>query len=134
MSHRSTLAPYTYTPAKLGLDAVTLASARTSNSFDVRYRSEASVSVKYGGGGAASNCLVKFQHSPNNGTDWFDLQEVTVASGADTLEDFEPTKTSNDADNFEVRVKDLNFKDMRITISGASGDASDIVSAWVTVK
>jgi hypothetical protein len=133
LAHRSKLSPYTYNPGQLGLDGVTLASDRTSNSFDVRYRSEASISVK-ATRSAYTAVNLKLQHSPNNGTDWFDLQEITVATGADTLEDYNPTKTVSASDNFEARITNLSFKDMRVVVSSTSGGANDTISVWVTVK
>lgn len=131
--HFSKIAPYTYTPGKLGLDAVTLAAERTSNSFDMRYRSDVSVSVK-ATRGAYTAVLVTFQQSPNNGTDWFDIQSVAIAAGTGTLSDYTASKTVSASDNFEASLTSLAFKDMRIKVSGTAGAASDTVSVWVTVK
>lgn len=130
---RSTLAPFTYVPAKLGLDGVTLASERTSNSFDMRYRNKVTVSVK-GTRTDYTALLVKYQHSPDQGTNWFDIQSESIAAGTGTLSDYVPTKTVSASDLFVTSLIDCKYKDMRIKVSGTAGSANDTVSVWVDVE
>lgn len=110
-----------------------MAATRTSNSMDVRYRSEMSVSIT-ATRVAYTAILVTFQHSPDNGTTWFDIQSVAITTGTGALSDYTASKTVSASANFEARLADLNFKDMRIKVASTAGGASDTFSAWVTVK
>jgi hypothetical protein len=133
MAQRGKLAPYIYTPEKLGLNGVTLAATRTSNSFDMRYRSALTVTVK--ATRAAYTALVlTFQHSPDGGTTWADVQSESIAAGAGTLTDYSQTKTTSSSVNYSTSLIDLSYKDMRVKIAGTAGGASDTVQVWVEVK
>jgi hypothetical protein len=122
-------------------DAVTLAAERTSGWLNCMDIETVVVAYNFGGAGAATNVFLR--------VDWYlneqDAENKTAArtfvmngsggvvlSGTDGVETFEPWKglrTSGSAD-----IGTLSFAAQmpfcRIRIDGASGDASDIVSAW----
>jgi hypothetical protein len=125
--------PFHYTPAKLGLSGVTLASERTSNSFNVPGRTELTVFANLSARSAATDVKINVDASNDSGTTWFPVQSVAIAAGTGTMSDYTATKAVSAADTFEARF-DLSFQLCRIRVSGTSGAAGDVVSVSALVK
>jgi hypothetical protein len=127
------MAPFHYSPAALGLSAVTLASERTSNSFGVKERTEMTVFGSLTARSAATTFLINVDASNDGGTTWFPVQSVATSAGTGTMSDYTASKTVSGVDTFEARF-DLNFQLCRIRTSGASGAAGDVVSISALVR
>ena len=116
--------------ATVGLSGVTLASERTSNNIICEGYNQCTVFVNLSAQSAATDVQVDVDTSDDEGTTWFPLQSVSIASGTGTLSDLQWTKAVSGADTFAFDFP-INYERIRLRVDGTSGGASDVVTVTV---
>jgi len=111
--------------ATIGLNGVTLATARTSNSFSLEGYNQLAIYVDLTRT-AATTVDIYLEYSDDDGTTWFRSQASSVAAGTETITDHLIQKTVAADDTF-VHFMEVFGKLGRLVVDGTSGGASDTI-------
>ena len=122
-------------PVRLGLSGVTLASERTSETFDATGYSQLTLYVDLTAYSAVTAVLVKIEAQPAGSSNWHRVGFTSTAAGTATLSDGTWSfSNAAAADQLPIIDLPLNYKKMRVKVSGTNGAAGDVVSVYATLS
>lgn len=119
-------------PVELGLNGVTLAEERTSNSIGADGFTQLTVQV-VATRGSYTALLFAIDISLDNGTTFTPIMTQAVSSGAITLSNGAYTFTTSTTDSMVVNGP-INYPFIRLRIDGTAGDSTDSVLVYMRLS